>query len=85
MSGIQLERISNFRGWSEYEKFERWLSEHVASGALEEVSRPPALDIGLRSRHFLLPPEGEVWELLEPDPPFAGSFKPYEVREEFGV
>ena len=69
---------------------ERLLSSHCGyppqkSGALVEAPRPPSLDIGLRSRHFLLRSEAEVWELLEPEPPFAGSFKPYEVREEFGA
>jgi hypothetical protein len=74
---VLIEPIDEFRSPGEYERFLAWLGKQVDAGVLEEVP------VGARYRgittlteHWYREREsGDTWRLLEPDPPFTGTFE----------
>lgn len=70
------ERISEFDGWDEFNRFESWLCEQIANSEAEElpVGRPYNVG-GLKERWFIHKPTKQIWRLLSPEPPFAGLFE----------
>ncbi len=67
--------IQGFRSLIEFQKFERLLSEKLRAGEVVEVpveQRYAGSDM-LIERWFKFG-DGDVWRLVEPDPPFQGIF-----------
>lgn len=74
--GVELEPIESFRTPGEYERFVRWLEEQVDAGRLERVPVEEHY-YGFTVMHehwFRVPATGELWRLVEPDPPTYGLF-----------
>ena len=84
MSCADWEPIDGFRSPGEYERFKRWIAERVSEGGAEQVEvdaswrdANPQLESWYRCRGT-----GEVWSLLDPDPPSRGSFDRREGQHE---
>jgi len=70
-SGLRSE--SSFRGWDDYADFERTVRE---GGAFTEVPvAVPASNVGLVERWFECKACKTRWRLIEPDPPFGGTWE----------
>jgi hypothetical protein len=70
------ERISDFDGWNEFNRFEAWLREQIANNTAEEVPVLKSYNIGgLKEKWFVHKGTKQVWRLLWPEPPFAGLFE----------
>lgn len=74
---IELEEIDTFSSPGEFRRFERFLEEGIASGELQQVATDPGYHEGeiYGGRWFRLVRDGTVWRLVEPDPPFSGTFE----------
>lgn len=76
MSCASWEPIAGFQSPGEYERFRRWIAERVSEGTAEEVP----VDASWRDANTLFESwyrckeTGEVWRLLDPDPPSRGAF-----------
>lgn len=82
---VALERISRFHpeGW-EYARFLRWLEQHLASGALVEVSQQqPYSQHYPYLRFFRHVATGQIWQLAGPDGPMSGHFIPVDRPPNF--
>jgi hypothetical protein len=77
VTSVLIEPIDGFRSPGEYERFLAWLGRQVDAGVLEEVPvGAPYLGITtLTERWYRVRESGDTWRLLEPDPPFMGSFE----------
>jgi len=80
MKACPWERISNFRSYSEFERFVAWINEQLKSAIAEElpVQKPYIGATTFRERWFLHIESGKVWRLVWPEAPFAGIFEPVE-------
>lgn len=70
-------QISDFDGWSEFERFEDWLNEQIAEGFAKETSVLKLYSevSCLKEKWFIHIPSAQVWRLVWPEPPFAGVFE----------
>ena len=69
--------ISSFHSLIEFQDCERWVTEQIQSGVAEEIEvEEPFSGISFEERWFKYLPSGEIWRLVEPDPPFCGLFEP---------
>lgn len=80
MNHCPWEKIDAFQRLSEFQRFECWIAEQLASGTAEEipVKHRYAGATTFNERWFKHKPSGTVWRLVNPDPPFAGTFEPVE-------
>jgi hypothetical protein len=72
------EEILGFRNFSEVDDFKNWMREQIELGKAQEIQvnqwylgDPPPVE-----RWFKHLASGEIWRLVEPDPPFYGIFVP---------
>lgn len=77
MKSCPWERIPDFDGWSEFERFEAWLKDQLAEGIAQErpVQKPYSEAACLKEKWFVHVPSAEMWRLVWPEPPFAGIFE----------
>ena len=77
MTTCPWERITDFDGWSEFDRFEQWLRDQIATKIAEEVPilKPYNEVGGLKEKWFRHNPSSQVWRLIWPEPPFAGLFE----------
>ncbi len=64
---------SSFVNWAKFEAFSKSLKEDVEWEILESYDSGE-IDLGFFKIFFRSKSTGEVWELVEPDPPFRGSW-----------
>lgn len=81
MNNCFWEEIHGFNSYREYERFLTWLGKQEKDGLIARVVMesvlPPELEAKYPSvYYFLCLSSGEVWELMEPDAPFPGSWHP---------
>ena len=78
MSACPWDIIGAFQELGEFRRFQRWIGEQIALGVAEEVpvGQRYAGASTLNERWFKHKASGTVWRLVEPDPPFAGTFEP---------
>lgn len=78
MNSCPWERIADFDGWSEFNRFNVWLHSQVAEGVAKETAilKPYSEAGGLTEKWFVHMPTNQVWRLVWPEPPFAGIFEP---------
>jgi hypothetical protein len=72
------EEIDGFQSPGEFRRFEAWLSEQIQAGTAEqvEVKSRYANAATLAEKWFRHKPSGQTWRLVDPDPPFLGTFEP---------
>lgn len=76
MNNCPWERISDFDGWNEFNRFESWLREQISNSEAKEVAvLKPYNAGGLKERWFIHKPTEQIWRLVSPEPPFAGLFE----------
>jgi hypothetical protein len=70
------EPIQAFRSPGEYERFRSWIAERVSDGVAEDVPVDPDWRDAnpLFESWYRCKETGEVWSLLQPDPPSRGAF-----------
>ena len=78
MNPCPWDEIDAFQGLNEFQRFERWMAEQVTSNVAEEVpvNQRYAGATTFHERWFKHKSSGMVWRLVNPDPPFAGTFEP---------
>jgi len=78
MNACPWEKISDFRSYSEFERFVEWMDEQVESAVAVElpVERPYIGATTFREKWFRHTATGMTWRLVSPDPPFTGVFEP---------
>ncbi len=70
------EEIHGFKSPGEFERFKRWITEAVKEGALREVSvGHPYSGSSLFNEKWYREPNGDVWRVVAPEPPFRGVFE----------
>ena len=76
MSCATWEPIIGFSSPGEYKRFTGWISEQVSAGAAEEmpVEQRWAHATTFVESWYRCPDTGEVWRLIEPEPPSTGLF-----------
>lgn len=71
------EKIEGFISPGEFKRFERWMADQIEAGSAEEIPVDgESRDFYWRQRWFRHIGSDTVWRLADPDPPFAGVFKP---------
>lgn len=77
MSESGWDKIDEFEGWADFEKFSAWIRGQVASGAAIEVpvERLYSGSSLIEQKWFRHVQSGKVWRLVRPDPPFEGVFE----------
>ena len=83
MSECKWEEIHGFQGQWEFEQFELWVAEQVATNVAEEtdVKQRYAGSTIFAERWFRHKSTGATWRLVDPEPPFAGVFEPVQQFE----
>jgi hypothetical protein len=78
MSECLWEKIDAFQSQGEFRRFEAWLAKQIQGGDAEqvEVKRRYAAATTPRERWFRHKSSGKTWRLVDPDPPFPGTFEP---------
>lgn len=71
------EEVNGFRSLKEYERLLDRIRQQVSSGLAEAVELDPKRRWGTSFEEcwFRCGPQGDVWRLVAPDPPFRGIFK----------
>jgi hypothetical protein len=71
------ERISDFDGWVEFERFETWLRNQTIDGDVAEIPVLKSYNeiCNFQEKWFIYKPSGQIWRLVWPEPPFAGLFE----------
>jgi len=71
------EEIESFQSLGEFRRFEEWMAEQVSAGNAEQIAveHPFAGATTLRERWFRHKASGSIWRLVDPDPPFTGTFE----------
>lgn len=71
------ERISDFDGWVEFERFETWLRNEITDGDASEIPVLKSYNAvcKFREKWFIHRFSGQTWRLVWPEPPFAGLFE----------
>jgi len=60
-----------FNGWADFDKF----AAQVASSGFNKIPvKEPYSDVGFVEQWFQCDQCGNVWRLVEPDPPFKGNW-----------
>ena len=77
MRNCQWERLSDFHGVNDFDRFAEWILDLTDTGTAEEI---PALEPYLgantfREKWFRHIPSGTIWRLVWPDAPFRGVFE----------
>ena len=80
MNACPWEKISDFRSYSEFERFVEWMDEQVRSAVAVEVpvERPYIGATTFREKWFRHIATGSTWRLVWPDAPFTGVFETVE-------
>jgi len=75
---MRYDPIHEFSSPGEYERFEKFIEEEVASGCLIEASPDPTYGKGgiQGGRWFIGIKSAETWILVPPDFPFRGLWEP---------
>lgn len=78
MNACPWEPIRDFQSFTEFEKFERWMSEQAQAGLAEELPAEPGFEgIFPDARWYRHKDSGRIWRLAGPDGPFHGTFEPW--------
>ena len=72
------ERIGEFSSLRDYNSFQKWLDEQIASGLAAQVPvQSPYSGSSLWEEHwYQCLSDHQIWRLVAPDPPFKGIFTP---------
>ena len=72
------EEIDKFRSPWEFEDFQHWIAEQVSLGNAVCVTVQNRYSDGMLRNEWWFQHQrsGEIWRLVEPDPPFYGIFEP---------
>ncbi len=76
MNKCPWEEIYAFRSLLEYKNFENWMEQQIQAGKAEETEvKKHFSDATFEERWFKHCSSGIIWRLVEPDPPFRGTFE----------
>jgi len=83
MTQCEWEKIDNFRGIGEFNRFVVWINQQVQSGLAKEVpvKEPYVGASTLNEKWFVHTNSGQLWRLVWPDPPFVGLFELVDSNE----
>ena len=77
MKSCPWERINDFDGWVEFERFEAWLRDQIVDGSVEETTVLKSYNevCGFQEKWYVHKPSSQIWRLVWPEPPFPGIFE----------
>jgi len=72
-------KIEGFTSLNGYKQFCLWIAEQIKAGIIEEVpiERGKGFGVAFAIEHwYRCKKNGEIWQLIRPDPPFRGLWRP---------